>query len=177
VLVEQLEACCQLMEIRAALGLHFVGFNTGRWDYINSVSDAMAWDPAFVNPNIDAITMTIDRYVTAIANTRHEVQQARFELLETTPLRRVVRCRRGIGPRLAGGRGPVGRLRAVLDSVAVVGEWVVALAVILLHATEVHVRGSDEIGPRHALARGDGLRKLRPWTASWLPTVTSTLAA
>src|SRR5689334_14476512 len=58
VLVEQVEASFQLMEIRAALGLHFVGFNTGRWDYINSVSDAMAWDPAFVNPNIDAITMT-----------------------------------------------------------------------------------------------------------------------
>jgi len=58
VLVEQIEACFQLMEIRAALGLHFVGFNTGRWDYINSVSDAMAWDPTFVNPNIDAITMT-----------------------------------------------------------------------------------------------------------------------
>ena len=58
VLVEQVEACFQLMEIRAALGLHFVGFNTGRWDYINSVSDAVAWDPAFVNPNIDAITMT-----------------------------------------------------------------------------------------------------------------------
>ena len=58
VLVEQLEACFQLMEIRAALGRHFVGFNTGRWDYINSVSDAMAWDAQFVNPNIDAITMT-----------------------------------------------------------------------------------------------------------------------
>jgi malate synthase len=58
VLVEQVEACFQLMEIRAALGGRFVGFNTGRWDYINSVSDAMAWDPAFVNPNIDAITMT-----------------------------------------------------------------------------------------------------------------------
>ncbi len=58
VLVEQVEACFQLMEIRAALGQHFVGFNTGRWDYINSVSDAMAWDRAFVNPNIDAITMT-----------------------------------------------------------------------------------------------------------------------
>jgi malate synthase len=58
VLVEQIEACFQLMEIRAALGTHFVGFNTGRWDYINSVSDAMAWDPSFVNPNIDAITMT-----------------------------------------------------------------------------------------------------------------------
>jgi malate synthase len=58
VLVEQLEASFQLMEIRAALGQHFVGFNTGRWDYINSVSDAMAWDQSFINPNIDAITMT-----------------------------------------------------------------------------------------------------------------------
>src|SRR5262252_1558160 len=58
VLVEQIEACFQLMEIRAAFGPHFVGFNTGRWDYINSVSDAMAWDASFVNPNIDAITMT-----------------------------------------------------------------------------------------------------------------------
>jgi malate synthase len=57
VLVEQLEACYQLMEIRAALGRRFVGFNTGRWDYINSVADALAWDLAFHNPNIDAITM------------------------------------------------------------------------------------------------------------------------
>jgi len=58
VLVEQLEASFQLMEIRAALGLHFVGYNTGRWDYINSVADAMAWHPEFVNPNIDVIVMT-----------------------------------------------------------------------------------------------------------------------
>ena len=58
VLVEQIEACFQLMEIRAALGPRFVGFNTGRWDYINSVSDAMAWDASFVSPNIDAVTMT-----------------------------------------------------------------------------------------------------------------------
>jgi malate synthase len=58
VLIEQVEACFQLMEIRAALGKHFVGFNTGRWDYINSVADAMAWQQDFVNPNIDAITMT-----------------------------------------------------------------------------------------------------------------------
>ena len=58
VLVEQVEAVFQLMEIRAALGRHFVGFNTGRWDYINSVSDAMTWDPEFLNPNIDAIGMT-----------------------------------------------------------------------------------------------------------------------
>ena len=58
VLVEQIEACFQLMEIRAALGRHFIGFNTGRWDYINSVSDAMAWNRDFVSPNIDTITMT-----------------------------------------------------------------------------------------------------------------------
>jgi len=58
VLIEQLEATFQLMEIRAALGKHFVGFNTGRWDYINSVSDAMAWNPSFINPNIESITMT-----------------------------------------------------------------------------------------------------------------------
>jgi malate synthase len=58
VLIEQLEACFQLMEIRAVLGGRFVGFNTGRWDYINSVADAMAWDAGFIDPNIDAITMT-----------------------------------------------------------------------------------------------------------------------
>ncbi len=58
VLIEQVAACFQLMEIRATLGKHFIGFNTGRWDYINSVTDAMAWNPEFVNPNIDAITMT-----------------------------------------------------------------------------------------------------------------------
>lgn len=57
-LVEQLEATFQLMEIRAVLGKHFVGYNTGRWDYINSVSDAMAWDSEFINPNIEAIIMT-----------------------------------------------------------------------------------------------------------------------
>jgi malate synthase len=58
VLVEQLEASFQLMEIRAALSPHLVGFNTGRWDYINSVADALAWDPTFINPNIESITMT-----------------------------------------------------------------------------------------------------------------------
>jgi malate synthase len=58
VLVEQLEATFQLMEIRAALGKHFVGFNTGRWDYINSVADALSWDKRFINPDIEAITMT-----------------------------------------------------------------------------------------------------------------------
>jgi malate synthase len=58
VLVEQVEATFQLMEIRAALSPHVVGFNTGRWDYINSVADAMSWDPAFINPNIADVTMT-----------------------------------------------------------------------------------------------------------------------
>jgi malate synthase len=58
VLVEQLEATFQLMEIRAALGRHFVGFNTGRWDYINSVADASCWDGDFIHPNIESIVMT-----------------------------------------------------------------------------------------------------------------------
>ncbi len=58
VLLEQVEATFQIMEIRAALGGHFVGFNTGRWDYINSVADAMAWDKKFINPNIEEIGMT-----------------------------------------------------------------------------------------------------------------------
>jgi malate synthase len=57
-LVEQLEATYQLLEIRAVLGKHFVGYNTGRWDYINSVSDAMAWDNNFINTNIESVTMT-----------------------------------------------------------------------------------------------------------------------
>lgn len=58
VLVEQLEATFQLMEIRAVLGKHFVGYNTGRWDYINSVADALTWDQSFINPNIESIVMT-----------------------------------------------------------------------------------------------------------------------
>ncbi len=58
VLVEQLEATFQLMEIRAALGKHFLGYNTGRWDYINSVADANCWDKDFINPNIESIVMT-----------------------------------------------------------------------------------------------------------------------
>ncbi len=90
VLVEQVEATFQLMEIRAALAPHFVGFNTGRWDYINSVADAVAWDPAFVNPNIDAVTMTYgymrryeDRVRRAVntpdANGRHALWQGGME--------------------------------------------------------------------------------------------------
>lgn len=58
VLVEQLEATFQLMEIRAVLANRFVGFNTGRWDYINSVADATSWDEDFINPDITSITMT-----------------------------------------------------------------------------------------------------------------------
>ena len=90
VLVEQVEASFQLMEIRAALGTHFVGYNTGRWDYINSVSDAMAWVPDFLNPNIDAIVMTYgymrtyeDRVRRAVAtpdrNGRHALWQGGME--------------------------------------------------------------------------------------------------
>ena len=90
VLVEQVEECFQLMEIRAALACRFAGFNTGRWDYINSVSDAMAWDPTFINPNIESITMTygymrvyedrVRRAVnTADRNGRHALWQGGME--------------------------------------------------------------------------------------------------
>lgn len=89
-LVEQVEACFQLMEIRAVLAPHFVGFNTGRWDYINSVADAMAGDPDFLNPNIDAIGMTYaymrhyeDRVRRAVntpdRNNRHALWQGGME--------------------------------------------------------------------------------------------------
>jgi len=90
VLVEQMEACFQLMEIRAALAPRFVGFNTGRWDYINSVSDALASDAQFINPNIDAVTMTYgymrayeDRVRRAVntpdARSRHALWQGGME--------------------------------------------------------------------------------------------------
>ena len=72
VLVEQLEAAFQLLEIRAALGEHFVGFNTGRWDYINSVSDALAGVNNFQNPDIEAVGMTY-AYMAAY---EHRVRQA-----------------------------------------------------------------------------------------------------
>ncbi len=90
VLVEQLEATFQLMEIRAALGTHFVGYNTGRWDYINSVADALAWKADFINPNIESIVMTygymrnyedrVRRAVnTADVNGRHALWQGGME--------------------------------------------------------------------------------------------------
>ena len=70
-LVEQLEATYQLMEIRAVMGKHFIGYNTGRWDYINSVADAMSWDNQFVNPNIEEINMTYGY----MRNYEHRVRQ------------------------------------------------------------------------------------------------------
>jgi malate synthase len=57
VLIEQLEETFQLMEIRAALGKHFVGFNTGRWDYIADVVKQKMWDNGWVPPNFKEMTM------------------------------------------------------------------------------------------------------------------------
>ncbi|MDH3424831.1 MAG: malate synthase, partial [Gemmatimonadota bacterium] len=106
VLVEQVEASFQLMEIRAALGLHFVGFNTGRWDYINSVSDAVAWDPDFVNPNIEAIGMTFG-YM--------RVYEDRVRRAVNTPDRngRYALWQGGMEPNI-----PVGSAQGVEDSMA-----------------------------------------------------------
>ena len=58
-LIEQLEETFQLMEIRAALGKHFAGFNTGRWDYIKQrFRTPWRGTRIFLNPNIESITMT-----------------------------------------------------------------------------------------------------------------------
>jgi malate synthase len=99
VLVEQFEACFQLMEIRAALGRHFVGFNTGRWDYINSVADALAWDPAFLNPNIDAVTMTYG-YMRAYEDRVRQQHETRGCRRRT---RTAGRCQRQVGGPLENG--------------------------------------------------------------------------
>lgn len=58
VLIEQLEETFQLMEMRAALGRHFVGFNTGRWDYIADVVKQNMWDNNWVPPNFKEMVMT-----------------------------------------------------------------------------------------------------------------------
>ncbi|HTL69657.1 MAG TPA: phosphoenolpyruvate carboxykinase (GTP) [Candidatus Eisenbacteria bacterium] len=58
ILVEQIDETLQLMETRAALAPRFVGYNTGRYDYIASVTDAKHGDPAFIQPDISEITMT-----------------------------------------------------------------------------------------------------------------------
>jgi malate synthase len=106
VLVEQLEASFQLMEIRAALGGRFVGFNTGRWDYINSVADAMAWDDTFLNPSIDAIVMTYGYMRTYEDRVRRAVntpdREGRFALWQG-----------GMEPNI-----PVGSRRGVADGMA-----------------------------------------------------------
>jgi len=136
VLVEQLEAAFQLMEIRAALAPRFLGFNTGRWDYINSVADALAGDPSFVDPNIEHIAMTYGylrayedrvRRAANTADARGECSlwqggmepQSRDRSVRLG-LRRRRGGRRGPRERAAGGRpdrgGPEGARRAGLAS-------------------------------------------------------------
>jgi malate synthase len=106
VLVEQIEETFQLMEIRAALGLHFVGYNTGRWDYINSVADAMSWEKTFVNPNIESVTMTYGYMRTYEDRVRRAVNtpdaNANFALWQG-----------GMEPNI-----PVGSAKGVADSMA-----------------------------------------------------------
>ena len=104
VLIEQVEAAFQLMEIRAALGKHFVGFNTGRWDYINSVADAIGWDSDFINPNIESIGMTYG-YM--------RVYEDRVRLASNTPDREgnFMLWQGGMEPNI-----PVGSTKGVQDS-------------------------------------------------------------
>src|SRR5438046_10696974 len=84
------------MEIRAALGKNFVGFNTGRCDYINSVADALAWDNEFIDPNIDAITMTY-------AYMRHYEDRVRRAVNTPDQRGRVARWQDGMGTNSRGG--------------------------------------------------------------------------
>lgn len=104
VLIEQVEAAFQLMEIRAALGKHFVGFNTGRWDYINSVADAIGWDSDFINPNIESIGMTYG-YM--------RVYEDRVRLASNTPDREgnFMLWQGGMEPNI-----PVGSAKGIQDS-------------------------------------------------------------
>ena len=103
----------------------------------------------------DQPALLVDRDVAPIANARHEVQESRLELLPAAPLARVVAGGFRIGSRLAGRRRLVSRSRSVFEPIAVVRERIDALAVVLLHAGEVHVRRLQEIGARHPLRSGN----------------------
>src|SRR5690606_38888342 len=86
----------------------------------------------------------------AVADAMHEVDQARLELLEAAPLAGIPGSRFRIRTRFTF-RGRIVRGgHAVLDAVAVCGERVVTLAVVLLHAGKVLVRGFDHRRARHA---------------------------
>src|SRR5262245_61826799 len=97
----------------------------------------------------DESTFAIDGDKAAIANSTDEMDQSRFELLLTTPGGRIrVRCFR-IRTCLSFLYCNIGAERSVLDSVAVIGEWVLTLSVVLFHAGEIHVCRLDEILSRH----------------------------
>ena len=154
VLVEQLEACYQLMEIRAALACRFVGFNTGRWDYINSVADALAWDKAFQNPNIDAITMTYG-YM--------RVYEDRVRRAVNTPDRngRFALWQGGMEPNI-----PVGSDRGVAEAMkrAVAGRSARAAG-----RCQRQMGGSLENGPYRPAGLGKNRCRQPAWAATFPP--------
>src|SRR5687767_7485756 len=95
--------------------------------------------------------LVVDGDIAAIADATDEMQQPGFELLAARPHRRVACRRLRIRPCRAWLARGVRRLIAVFDAVAVVGERILALAVVQLHAAEIHVGGANQIRPRHAL--------------------------
>ena len=95
--------------------------------------------------------LLVDRDVTPVADPVHEVQEPRLELLEAAPLAGIAARGLRVGAFLSGRRRHVRRLAAVLDPVAVGRERIVALAVVLLHAGEILVRGRDQVRARHPL--------------------------
>lgn len=58
VLIENVNAAMQMMEIRAALGRHLVLLNTARWDYLATVIKAKDHDPDWVPEDFGEIGIT-----------------------------------------------------------------------------------------------------------------------
>src|SRR6185312_5471205 len=81
--------------------------------------------------------LLVHRHIAAIADTAHEVQQPGLELLHAGPLTGVPQRGLRIRASLPGRGRLAGRLRAVLEPDAVIGERVVAPAVVHLHAAEI----------------------------------------
>src|SRR5690606_34793334 len=101
----------------------------------------------------DVAALAVDGDEAAIANPRDDAPKRLLELLLAAH-----------DARLAGlliGSRHVRRLDAVLVTLAVVGERIVALAVVALQAVEVVVGRDDELVARHPLALGNFLEEDR----------------
>ncbi|GLB51191.1 malate synthase [Neptunitalea chrysea] len=75
VLIETITASFQLHEIIYELKDHIVGLNCGRWDYIFSYIKKLRYQPNFLVPNRDQVTMTtpfMEAYSKLVIQTCHK---------------------------------------------------------------------------------------------------------